>query len=681
MKKYLLFFVFLLGAFSGILAQTITVQLSGTVLRDSTNAPVPNHEVIIQADSNSYGFTFYTTRFTNASGYYDCYIHNVPTTGTAVTFVVKTKDCDSTYLIQTFQATATPVTVNFLLCNVNNTGCQAGFHSVLDSASAHLVHFYNYSTSSTGNIITWIWDFGDGNSTTITFPANPNVSHTYLGANLTYTVCLMISTDDSCTSQVCHDVTVGQNSGCQAHYNFQTDSVNVLKIHFWDTSTPANLITSRCWNFGDPASGASNVSTTYDPWHTYTQPGIYNVCLSISTSTGCSSTFCDSIIVGSNTTNCENWITYTSSGLTFTFEGHTHSPYPTTYTWNFGDGTPTITGQVVQHIYVVSGSYTITLHTIDSTGCGWNRTQTICAHATCNLYGTAFLSNSLTVDHGLAELIRVDSGMMVIADSMEFGDSAGTYWFNGVLPGHYYIKASLLPSSAYYGQYVPTYHFDAVNWGNATLIELGQPNNPYYIHMHHVNGYSQGSGKISGTITQNGKYNGSGPPAQDVEVLLMDASDQVLAYTMTNANGEFSFPAIAFGTYKVYPEIIEKTTNPSTVILDATHTDVNVAFGIQGSNISGIRNEALPGNFTVSDISPNPVTDYASLTISTTHGTGIAIGIYSITGQAVREIQVALRQGTNKVNIPVTDLTKGLYYVKIERPDGGFVVKKFVLGR
>jgi len=677
MKKISSIILVLLAVTFSLTAQTMTVQLSGTVLRDSTHVPVANHELLIQADSNSYGFVFYDSRFTNANGFYDCTIHNVPTTGAAVTFTVKTKNCDSTWMYQTFVGTNTPDTVNFLICNGNNAGCQAAFQSYNDTATQFMVYFNDYSTPQ-GSISAWHWDFGDGSPGSIL----QNPTHVYPAMG-TYTVCLTIETSNNCTSVVCHNVTVGEDTQCQAHYNFYADSLNVLHVHFWDTSTPANLITSRSWNFGDPLSGLNNISTNFDPWHLYTLPGHYMVCLTINTSTGCTSTFCDSITVGSNTNNCENWITYTSDGgLTYTFEGHTHSIYPTTYTWDLGDGSAGLTGHVVTHTYATSGLYTVTLTTVDSTGCASTSSQTYDVHTTTyHLYGFAYLSDSLYVDHGLAELMRVDSGMMTIVDSKEIGDSAGLYHFTDVLPGHYYIRVSLLPSSTYYGEYVPTYYHDAVNWGNATLIELGQPSNPYNIHMHHVNGYAPGNGNINGTITQNGKYNGSGTPAANVEVLLMDVSSQILAFTMTNANGEFSFTDMAMGTYQVYPEMIEKVTTPTTVILDASHPGANVVFAIQGGNISGIHDEAIQSDFTISDIYPNPVTDVANLTIQTLHSPRLSLSLYSITGEFVTEIQVSLHQGTNKIAIPASDLRKGLYYVKVEKPEGSVVVKKFILGR
>jgi PKD repeat protein len=676
MKKLLTLFVILLTVTFSLTAQTITVHLSGTVLRDSTYLPVPNHEVVIQADSNANGFYIVETRYTNANGFYDCTINNVPTTGTAVSFTVRTQNCDSTWMYQSFIGTITPDTVNFLICNGNNAGCQAAFQSYNDSATQGLVFFNDYSTPQ-GSIVAWHWDFGDGSPGSI----SQNPVHIYPAMG-TYTACLTIETSNSCSSVVCHDVTVGQNTGCQAHYNFYADSVNALLIHFWDTSTPLNMITSRLWNFGDPASGINNTSTTMDPWHTYSQAGVYLVCLTINTSNACTSTFCDSIFVGSNPTNCENWMTYTNTGFTYTFEGHTHSIFPTVYTWEMGDGSATLTGQVVTHTYAAPGTYTVTLHSVDSIGCEWNRTQSVNVETTTfDLYGYVYLSNQLYVDHGLAELLRADSGVITVVASQEFGDSLGMYWFGGVLPGHYYIRATLLPTSAYFGQYVPTYYIDAVNWGSATLIELGQPANPYNIHMHHVNGYTSGNGNINGTINQNGKYSDNGTPAADVEVLLMDESNQVLAFTMTNSSGEFSFENMAFGTYKVYPEMIEKNTTPTTVILDETHTGVNVVFTIEGGNISGIHDATAQPEFTVSDVYPNPVSEIANLNIQTLRSTGITAGIYSITGEFVKEINCTLHSGANKIVIPVAGLRKGLYYIKIEKPQGGVVVKKFISGR
>jgi PKD repeat protein len=599
MKKYLSLFVILLAATFFVQAQTITVHLSGTVLRDSTNAPVNDHEVIIQADSNAYNFTFYATRHTNPNGFYDCTISNVPSYGTPVSFIVQTKNCDSTWLEKYFVGTVTYDTVNFTICN-GFGACQAAFTWSADTMSPNaMVYFYDQSTP-VGLISSWYWNFGDPSSGTNNISTLQNPSHLYSVPG-TYTACLTIVTDsNSCTSIVCHEIYAG-NTECHASYIYSVDSTNSLRLHFVDTSTPQNAITSRLWNFGDPGSGIADTSSHFDPWHVFTNPGVYYVCLWIWTNTGCTSTYCDSIAVGTNSTS--------------------------------------------------------------------------------NLNGTAYLGESLYVDHGLAELMKVDSGVATVVNSQEFGDSSGMYWFNGVLPGNYYIRVSLLPSSEYYGQYVPTYYINAVNWNNAILIELGQPENPYNIHMCHANGYSSGNGNISGTITQSGKYNGNGTPAANVEVLLMDVPGNILAFTMTNSSGEFSFTEMAMGTYKVYPEMILKTTTPTTVVLDAAHPGANVVFTITGGSISGIHDEAIQPDFTISAIYPNPVSDLASFTIHTLSPAGITLAVYTITGELVKEYSFPLHAGSNKLTIPASDLGNGLYYIKVERQDGSVFVKKFIVAR
>ena len=106
MKKLLLLFVMIFG-FSSLMFAQVSVHVSGTVLRDSTNIPVVGHEVIITADSNVAGFYFWAQRFTSSTGHYDCTITNAPT-GVEITFLVKTKNCDSTYMVQSFQTSNSP---------------------------------------------------------------------------------------------------------------------------------------------------------------------------------------------------------------------------------------------------------------------------------------------------------------------------------------------------------------------------------------------------------------------------------------------------------------------------------------------------------------------------------------------------------------------------------------------
>jgi plastocyanin len=55
-------------------------------------------------------------------------------------------------------------------------------------------------------------------------------------------------------------------------------------VQFTDTST--NTPTSWAWNFGDPASGTSNTSTSHNPTHTFLSAGTYQVALTATNASG-----------------------------------------------------------------------------------------------------------------------------------------------------------------------------------------------------------------------------------------------------------------------------------------------------------------------------------------------------------------------------------------------------------
>ncbi len=76
-------------------------------------------------------------------------------------------------------------------------------------------------------------------------------------------------------------------------------------VNFTDISTsPTGSTLGWNWDFGDPPSGLLNTSTLQNPSHLYPGPGIYFVCLYLSSVssdglTSCHDTFCIDVIVPS----------------------------------------------------------------------------------------------------------------------------------------------------------------------------------------------------------------------------------------------------------------------------------------------------------------------------------------------------------------------------------------------
>ena len=243
-----------------------------------------------------------------------------------------------------------------------NPTCQAAFNVTYNG---NTVIFNDQSTSSPGQIIGWTWDFGDG-----TFSNLSNPTHVYAQGGL-YNVCLTIFTSDSCSSTTCNQVQAsGGGPQCSADFTW---SYNGTSVVFADqsSSSPGQII-SWFWDFGD-----STFATTQNPTHTYAQGGLYNVCLTITTTDSCSSTICYMLQANGGGGNCQaSFISYPdSTGQFSTIIVNTSTgvnAFGTSYFWDFGDG-GTSTQATPIHTYNGPGIYLVCL-TISTPTC----TSTFC---------------------------------------------------------------------------------------------------------------------------------------------------------------------------------------------------------------------------------------------------------------------------------------------------------------
>ena len=176
--------------------------------------------------------------------------------------------------------------------SVNITGagtggnCTAGFTY---SGSNGTFAFTNTSSNLPAGSVA-AWDFGDG--TQVATLPYANTQHTY-SSNGDYLVCLTVMDSANCSDTFCDSVSVTGFTGppCQASYWWVPDSTGQYSILLINTSS-GNAPISYYWDFGD-----GNTSTQSFPSHTYAGAGTYVVCVTISDNSGCTSTFCDSIVV------------------------------------------------------------------------------------------------------------------------------------------------------------------------------------------------------------------------------------------------------------------------------------------------------------------------------------------------------------------------------------------------
>ncbi|MBR9923001.1 MAG: PKD domain-containing protein [Bacteroidetes bacterium] len=209
----------------------------------------------------------------------------------------------------------------------------------------------DFTDLTTGTVNTYLWSFGDGDTST---EANP--SHTYDGDG-TYLVSLTV-TGPCGTNTYQTSITIA-TPPIPAFSSNVTSGCEPLAVQFFDQSSPNT--TSWNWQFpgGNPAT-----STDQNPLVIYDTPGTYDVILTASNATG------------SNTITQTAYVTVDEvavAGFTAAVNGYdvsftNTSSASTMFDWDFGDGVGTSTAASPDYTYSSDGTYTVVLTA--ENGCG-----------------------------------------------------------------------------------------------------------------------------------------------------------------------------------------------------------------------------------------------------------------------------------------------------------------------
>jgi len=297
----------------------------------------------------------------------------------------------------------------------------AHFDAGTTNCAGSTVHFSNQSSTSTGFIVRWEWTFGDGNTLTVNFGSNPNITHTYALAG-TYSVVLKITASDSCTNTETQLIDIHPNP--VAGFVHSTPTCLGTQVNFTDISqlNGAGSIVQWQWNFGDPASGIANQSTSTNPGHLFTAAGTYGVQLVVSSGNGCTDTIVDSVHVKplppvdfSTTHNCQNnGVNFNPNALVMNFATIG------SWFWEFGDGVTSVL-QSPTHTYTVAGNYNVNLTIVDTAGCSNTITKliTIVPEPTAN-----FSYSQPACKQSAVEFTNLSSAAVgyIVKSEWDFGD-------------------------------------------------------------------------------------------------------------------------------------------------------------------------------------------------------------------------------------------------------------------
>jgi len=239
------------------------------------------------------------------------------------------------------------------------------------------------SSDSDGNIVSYIWSFGDGEGA-----SGIGQRHTY-SAEGSYSAQLTIRDDDGAidtrarTIRVSAAIPVLDDSLRASLVAVPTSGQAPLTVSFdgSGSSDPDGTIVSYVWSFGD-GEGSSDMS----PIHDYTLAGTYTAQLTVTDDEGATASASQTVRVSSPpAVNCfpaASFAASPTSGLApmrVSFDASSSSDADgsiVSYLWSFGDG-EVGSGVTESHTYSREGTYTAQLTVRDNEGATHRATRKI----------------------------------------------------------------------------------------------------------------------------------------------------------------------------------------------------------------------------------------------------------------------------------------------------------------
>ena len=215
-----------------------------------------------------------------------------------------------------------------------------------------------FTSTSTGEV-SWYWDFGNSNTSTL---ANPSNLYTTPG-NYTITLIAYDASGNSDTARYTNFITVEGRPNADFHANVTTACPDNNLFSF--TNTSSGGATSYLWDFGD-----GTTSTQSNVTHSYTYAGIFTVTMIAMNGIGCQDVKIlnqyitiypkpDATVISNDTSTCDP---------STVFQFSNNSQNGASWLWYFGDSSPS-TSQNPSHTFPGPGLYQVSAIVTNTFGC------------------------------------------------------------------------------------------------------------------------------------------------------------------------------------------------------------------------------------------------------------------------------------------------------------------------
>jgi len=349
------------------------------------------------------------------------------------------------------------------------------------------------------------------------------------------------------------------------------------------------------------------------------------------------------------TTNTTGNYTYTLDSLVFIGDSIL------TYTTNCGVR--------LQNYYLFTGSNIVSNFTI----CGG-----------IEIHGSILSAGNLITGPASVLLIRKEydslhsDTVLTIVDSMNTSNGNYSKYYTAIPAGTLLLKAVLLSGNTQFASYLPIYDTNSQVWNNArTLSNIHfQPSVSTNLSLiKTVN--PPGTGSLSGVV-QVGANKGTaiGDPISGRILILTTSAGQAVAYTFSNSSGQFSFPNLAFGTYKIYGDTWGKFNPALTITITNYKPDLsNILFEENDTYFRGsLKGVGVRGEGPSDPVLlfPNPVANELHIKGLSNLKAPISIQLYDLTGRSLIQYPY---NGGDEMLLPLDQFPGGYYILELGTAD------------
>ena len=238
----------------------------------------------------------------------------------------------------------------------------AGFRAPSTANVGDGVRFVDESTDPEGGPLTYLWNFGDGSTSTARNPI-----HEYDTPEAVL-VTLLITDDEGATNTATLTIVIFPTIRPDADFSHEPEGGTIHDtLTFFDESRDVDgSILAWEWDFGD-----GETSSRKDPTHRFEDKGVHRVTLTVEDDDGNTDTVTKSVIIE----NLPPTAGFSASAATaqigdeirFTDASADPEDHQLRYSWEFGDGGSSDASNP-SHSYDDAGGYTVTLTVTDDDG-------------------------------------------------------------------------------------------------------------------------------------------------------------------------------------------------------------------------------------------------------------------------------------------------------------------------